>query len=155
MDFSVRNSTDGVNIAGTVYRSPLCLASRVSWVWLSANKGTGLAHWPLRSSWSPEEPQNRGCLFSYVHWGARELAIELLIIINNGTHSPCCSLRDSCYPPHVVPTVGRGSPRCVICPSALLPKEETEVLALGYGGKKNPCSNSYSSRQSEWEKITG
>lgn len=32
----------GVNIAETVYRYPLCLASRVSWVWLSANKGTGI-----------------------------------------------------------------------------------------------------------------
>lgn len=32
----------GVNIADAIYRCPLCLLSRVSWVWLGANKGTEL-----------------------------------------------------------------------------------------------------------------
>lgn len=53
--------------------------------------------WPCSSSWSPEEPQNGGCSFSCVHGGVRELATELLIIINNRIHSSCCSLHDFYY----------------------------------------------------------
>lgn len=45
----------GVNIAETLYRYPLCLASRVSWVWLSANKGTGLPG-QAETLDPPEEP---------------------------------------------------------------------------------------------------